>query len=62
MKFCASLAFTEPRDYVIGYNVPSSRASNGDFIGFRSYGSGVVQIVGYKLEIVPDPTAPAELR
>ena len=53
---------TEPRDYVFAYNVPPSQGGNGDYLGFRSYGGGVVLVVGYKLEVVPDPSAPAQLR
>ncbi len=48
---------TAPRDYVFAYNVAPGRGGAGDFLGFRSHGAGAVQIVGYKVEIVPPPPA-----
>ena len=44
---------TTPRDYVFGYDVAPVRAGNGDYLGFRSYGAGAVQVLGYKVELVP---------
>ncbi len=49
-----------PSDYVFSYFVPTMQRGNGDFLGFRSYGSGTVRIVGFKVEVTPaTPTAHA---
>lgn len=54
------LLSTTPRDYVFAYNVPAGgNADNGDYLGFRSYNDGVVQIFGYNVEVVPTERAPS---
>lgn len=41
-----------PTDFTLEYDVPAMAAGRGDFIGFRSYTSGV-QVHGYKVEVIP---------
>jgi hypothetical protein len=41
----------EPTNYVFGYVAPPKRAGAGDFLAFRSYGPGRVQVLGFKTEV-----------
>lgn len=43
---------SEPTNYVFGYVVPPKQSGLGDFLAFRSYGAGHVQIIGFKTEVV----------
>lgn len=42
-----------PTDYVFVYSVPAKRMQNGDYLGFRSYGTGHVRVVGFMVEPLP---------
>ena len=42
---------SEPHDFTFTYDVPEMRAGNGDFLGFRSYGTGQVQVYGYAVQV-----------
>lgn len=46
-----------PTDYVLTYSVPTMRQGGGDYLGFRSYGNGVVRVVGFKVEATPAPAS-----
>jgi hypothetical protein len=46
-------------DYFFDYQVPPLAEGNGDYLGFRSYGDGVVQILGYRTEIISSEPAAA---
>lgn len=44
-----------PADYQFVYNVPAKRVGAGDFLGFRSYDSQIVRIVGFQTSVLPTP-------
>lgn len=48
-----------PADYVFNYVVPRMQHGNGDYLGFRSYGTAAVRIVGFKVEATPAAAPPA---
>ena len=43
---------TTPAEYSFTYDVPPVQTGNGDYLGFRSYNQGRVQVLGYKVEVV----------
>jgi hypothetical protein len=47
-------------DYFFDYQVPPMAEGKGDYLGFRSYGDGVVQILGYRTEIISSEPAAAD--
>jgi len=51
---------TQPADYTFEYDVPVMNGGNGDFVGVRSYGGGVVLVHGYRVErLGPSEATPA---